>query len=139
MPERGWEQNREQNPEQPSGAGLLQSLRNLGATLVAVLQTRLELLATDLEEERIRLLQVLFWAAAALFFLGIGVLTLTLLVVFLLWDEKLVWAIVALAAILLAIGAGLAIGVRNRIHARPRMFAASVQELSRDKEELTSR
>jgi uncharacterized membrane protein YqjE len=128
----------EQGPEQPS-AGLLQSLRNLGATLVAVLQTRLELLATDLEEERVRLLQVLFWAAAALFFLGIGVLTLTLLVVFLLWDEKLVWAIVALAAVFLAIGAGLVIGVRNRIHGRPRMFAASVQELSRDKEELTSR
>lgn len=138
MPEQGWEQDRQQNPEQPS-AGLLQSLRNLGATLVAVLQTRLELLATDLEEERIRLLQVLFWAAAALFFLGMGVLTLTLLVVFLLWDEKLVWAIVVLAAVFLAIGAGLAIGVRNHIHARPRMFAASVQELSRDKEELTSR
>lgn len=128
----------QQGPEQ-SGPGLLQSLRHLGSTLVALLQTRLELLATDLEEERIRLLQVLFWAAGALFFLGVGVLVLTLLVFFLLWDEKLVWAIVALAAVFLAIGAGLAIGARNRIYARPRMFAASVEELARDKEELTPR
>jgi uncharacterized membrane protein YqjE len=138
MPEQGWEQNRAQNPEQPS-AGLLQSLRNLGATLVAVLQTRLELLATDLEEERTRLLQILFWAAGALFFFGVGVLVLALLAVLLLWEGHRTGAIIALAAGFFVIGAGLAIGVRNRLRARSRIFASSVEELSRDQKELTSR
>jgi uncharacterized membrane protein YqjE len=138
MPEQGWEQNREQNPEQPS-AGLLQSLRNLGATLVAVLQTRLELLATDLEEERARLLQILLWAAGALVFFGVGVLVLALLAVLALWEERRVGAIVALAAVFFVIGAGLAIGVRSRSRARSRIFASSVEELSRDRKELTPR
>lgn len=128
----------EQGPEQPS-AGLLQSLRNLGATLVAVLQTRLELLATDLEEERTRLLQILFWAAAALFFFGVAVLILALLVVLLLWEERRVGAIIALSVIFFMIGIGLAIGVRNRLRVRSRLFASNVEELARDQKELTSR
>lgn len=128
----------EQGPEQPS-AGLLQSLRNLGATLVAMLQTRLELLATDLEEERTRLLQILFWAAAALFFFGVAVLILALLVVLLLWEERRVGAIIALSAIFFVVGVGLAIGVRNRLRVRSRLFASNVEELARDQEELTSR
>lgn len=128
----------EQGPEQPS-AGLLQSLRNLGATLVAAVQTRLELLGTDLEEERTRLLQILFWAATALLFFGVGVLILALLAVLLLWEERRVGAIIALAAVFFVIGAGLAVGVRNRLRARSRLFASSVEELSRDQKELTSR
>jgi uncharacterized membrane protein YqjE len=128
----------EQSPEQPSG-GLLQSLRNLGATLIALVQTRLELLATDIEEERLRLLQILFWAAGALFFFGVGMLILTLLAVLLLWDEHRIGAIVGLAAVFFAIGVGLAIGVRNRMQARSRIFASSVEELAKDREELISR
>lgn len=128
----------EQGSEQPSG-GLLQSLRKLGATLIALVQTRLELLATDLEEERLRLLQILFWAAGALFFFGVGMLILTLLAVLLLWDEHHIGAIIALATVFFAIGVGLTIGVRNRMRARSRIFASSVEELAKDREELISR
>jgi len=128
----------EQSPEQPS-PGLLQSLRNLGATLVAMLQTRLELLATDLEEERTRVLQILFWGAAALFFIGMGVLILALLAVHLLWEERRVGAIIGLSAIFFIIGLGLALGVRSRVRVRSRLFASNVEELARDQEELTSR
>jgi uncharacterized membrane protein YqjE len=123
-----------------AGAGIVQSLRNLAATLVALLRTRFELLATELEEERIRLLQLLFWAAAALFFLGVGILLLTILAVAVFWDSPYrVTAIVVLAGIFLATGAGMAIGVRNRMHARSRMFSASLEELDRDKDRLTPR
>lgn len=128
-------------PEQPAetGAGIAQSLRNLAATLVALLQTRLELLATDFEEERVRLLQLLFLAAGALFFFALGVLMVTLFIVLLFWDSHRFMAVVALAAIFFAIGVGLAIGVRNRMHARTRLFAASLHELAKDKDQLKSR
>jgi uncharacterized membrane protein YqjE len=119
--------------------GILQSLRNLATTLVALLQNRIELLATDLEEERIRLLQLLFWAAGALFFFALGVLMITMFVVLLLWDSHRLAGIVVLAAVFLAIGVGLAIGVRNRMHMRSRLFSASLEELAKDKERLTSR
>ncbi|HET9404140.1 MAG TPA: phage holin family protein [Burkholderiales bacterium] len=122
-----------------AGAGIVQSLRSLAATLVALLRTRAELLATEIEEERVRLLQLLFWAAAALFFLGVGVLLLVILYVAAFWDSYRIPAIVALAVIFLAAGAGMAIGVRNRMYARPRLFSASLDELARDKDQLTPR
>jgi len=114
-------------------------LRNLAATLVALLQNRLELLVTDLEEERIRLLQLLFWAAGALFFFALGVLMVTMLIVLLLWDSHRIVGVAVLAGVFLAIGVGLAIGVRNRMHVRPRLFSSSLDELAKDKDRLTSR
>ena len=128
----------EQGAGEPA-TGILQSLRNLATTLVALLQNRLELLATDLEEERIRLLQVLFWAAGALFFFALGVLTITMFVVLLLWDSHQLTGIIVLAAVFLAIGVGLAIGVYKRMHRRSRLFSASLDELTKDKDRLTSR
>lgn len=121
------------------GIGIVQSLRNLAATLVALLRTRAELLATELEEERIRLLQLLFWAAGALFFLGVGILLLTILLVAVFWDSYRITAIVALAAIFLAAGIGMVIAVRNRMYARTKLFAASLGELAKDKDQLTPR
>jgi len=123
-----------------AGAGIVQSLRSLAATLVAILRTRFELLATEIEEERIRLLQLLFWTAGALFFFGVGVLLLVILLVAIFWDSSYrITAIVALAFIFLAGGTGMAVGVRNRMNARPRLFSASLDELARDKDELTPR
>jgi uncharacterized membrane protein YqjE len=120
-----------------AGAGIVQSLRNLAATLVALLRTRFELLATELEEERIRLLQLLFWAAGALFFIGAGILLLTVLLVAIFWDSYRITAIAVLAGIFLAAGIGMAIGVRNRMQARSRLFSASLEELERDRNRLT--
>lgn len=122
-----------------AGAGIVQSLRNLAATLIALLQTRFELLVTELEEERIRFLQLLFWAAGALFFFGIAILLLTVLLVAVFWDSYRITAIVVLAGVFLAAGIGMAIGVRNRMHMRSRLFSASLEELTRDKDQLKPR
>lgn len=120
-----------------AGAGIVQSLRNLASTLVELLRTRFELLATELDEERIRLLQLLFWVAAALFFFGVGILLLVVLAVAVFWDSHRITAIVVLAGVFLAAGMVMAIGVRNRMYARSKLFAASLQELQRDKDRLT--
>lgn len=122
-----------------AGSGILGSLRNLAATLVSLLQTRLELLVTELEEERLRLLQLLFWAAGALLFLAIGALLVALLVVVLFWDSYRSAAIAVLAAIFLAAGIAMAIGVRSRLQARSRLFSTSLDELAKDKDRLDSR
>ena len=123
-----------------AGTGIVHSLRHLAATLVALLRTRFDLLVTELEEERIRLLQLLFWAAGALFFFGVGILLLTVLLVAVFWDSNhRITAILVLAGVFLAAGIGVAIGVRNRMHARPRLFSASLDELARDKDQLTPR
>lgn len=122
-----------------AGAGIVQSLRNLAATLVSLLRTRFELLATEIEEERVRFLQLLFWAALALFFFALGIVLLVILYVAVFWDSYRITAIVTLAIVFFAAGAGAAVAVRNRILARPRLFSASLAELARDKDQLTRR
>ena len=120
-----------------AGSGILRSLRNLAATLVALLQTRLELLVTEIEEERIRLLQLLFWTAGALLFFAIGLQLLVLLFVMLFWDSYRVAAIVVLAGIFLVLGIFMAARVRDLSQARPRLLTTSLDELAKDKDQLT--
>ena len=138
MPEQTWEQSRERAPEPPS-SGLLHSLRNLATTLVALLQTRLELLVNDLEEGSVRMLQILFLAAGAFLFVTLGMLTLTLLVVLLLWEDRQIAAVVGVAVGFFLIAVALGFGVRSRIRARPRFLGGTVSELAKDRERLTTR
>ena len=119
--------------------GLLQSLRNFAATLVALLQTRLELLSTELEEERLRLSQALLWACVALAFFVLGVVMLTLFLVVLFWDAHRVLVSGLLAFIYLAIGFAAAFAARDRMRGRSKLFSASLAELAKDREQLTSR
>ena len=122
-----------------AGGGIIQSLRNLAATLVAVLHTRLELLVTEIEEERVRLLQLALWAAAALFFLGVAFLLFVTLLVVVFWDGHRIAVIAVLAGICLAAGIGMAVGASNRMSGRSRLFSATLDELARDRDQLGPR
>jgi uncharacterized membrane protein YqjE len=128
-----------QNPGTSRRGGLFDSLKVLTATLIAIAHTRLELLSTELEEERVRLSSMLVWALVALFCAGLGVVLATLFVVLVLWDTHRLLAL-GIPAILFLLGAALALlVVRGKARAKPRLFAASLTELSKDRKELTSR
>lgn len=128
----------ESGPDAAQSPGLLASLRNLAATAVGVLQTRLELLATEVEEERLRLLQIVFWAVIAVFFLVLGILMVTLFFVVLFWDTHRVLVTGILAALFLALGVVTGLAVRSRARAKSKLFSASLAELAKDREQLTS-
>jgi uncharacterized membrane protein YqjE len=103
-----------------------------------VFQTRLELLATEVEEERVRLGRLLLLGAVAAFFLALGMLTLTLFVIVLFWDTHRLLVTGLLAALYLGAGLALALAARREASARPRLFAASLSELAKDRERLNS-
>lgn len=121
------------------GTGLLDSLRQLAATFVAIVQTRLEILSTEIEEEKLRLGRQLLLAAVALFFLGLGAALLTLFVVLLFWDSHRVAVTGFLALAFLVIGTVIAMIFRSRARAKTALFAASLSELAKDHEQLTRR
>ena len=128
-----------QNPGTSRRGGLFDSLKVLTATLIAIAHARLELLSTELEEERVRLGSMLVWTLVALFCAGLGVVLATLFVVLALWDTHRLLAL-GIPAILFLLGAALAwLVVRGKARAKPRLFAASLTELSKDRKELTSR
>lgn len=121
------------------GKGLLESLSALVATLVAMAHTRLDLLSTDLEEEREHLLSLLVLSLTAMFCLGVGVVLVTILLVVAFWDTNRLLVLGGLAGVFLAVGAAAWGYARHRAKTKPRLFAASLSELLKDRKQLVSR
>ncbi|MGO9446715.1 MAG: phage holin family protein [Thiobacillaceae bacterium] len=122
-----------------AGKGLFDSLKGLVAGLVAIAHTRLDLLATDLEEERERLTSVLVLMLVGLFCIGLGTLLLTLLLVVAFWDSHRLLVLAGLTAIFLA-GGGTAWAIAlHKVKTKPRLFAASLAELAKDRQQLATR
>lgn len=119
--------------------GLLDSLTTLVASLVAIAHTRLDLLSLDLEEEREHFLSLLVLALATLFCLGIGVLLTALLLVVAFWDSYRLLVLASLAGLFLVAGITTWRIALNKTRAKPRFFAASMAELLKDRQQLTSR
>ena len=119
-----------------SRAGLFASLRGLLTTSVALLRTRFELLATELEEEKLRLLSLLAYAVAAFFFLGCGLVMLAIFFIVLFWDTNRLLAIGSFTAIFLCVGIAAGFQVQRLLRRKSGMFAASLAELARDRAAL---
>jgi uncharacterized membrane protein YqjE len=112
--------------------GLLQSIRNLAGTLLAAGRTRLEILATDIEEERLRLEQLLFLGLTAVFFLGMGLVLAVAFIVIYFWDTHRLITVGTLTFTFLATGAALGLIIRGKVKTRPKPFAATRGELAKD-------
>jgi uncharacterized membrane protein YqjE len=118
--------------------GLFESLKTLSVSLVAIVHTRLELLSTDIAEAREHLITSLLLVLVALFCLGMGVLLLALLIVVAFWETHRLLALGSLAGFFLAAAAAVAGFARHKARTRPQLFEASLAELSRDRQHLTS-
>ncbi|TSA12376.1 MAG: phage holin family protein [Betaproteobacteria bacterium] len=112
--------------------GLLHSIRRMAGSLLGAAQTRLEILATEIEEERLRLEQLLLIALAAAFCLAFGVALAIALAVLYFWDTHRLFTVGLLAAAFL--GAGVALGwvLRAKVTSRPKPFAVTRGELAKD-------
>ena len=121
------------------GRGLIESLAALAATLVAIAHTRLDLLSTDLEEDREHLFSLLVLTLAALFFIGIGVVLATIVLVVAFWDTHRLLVLGSLAGFFLAAGLAAWAFAMHKARTKPRLFAASLAELLKDRQQLSSR
>lgn len=124
--------------ESHATGGLFESLKTLSVSLVGIAHTRLELLSTDIAEEREHLIALLLLVQLALFFLGMGVLLLALLIVATFWESHRLLALGSLTGLFLLASAGTAWLAMHKTRTRPRLFAASLAELSKDRQHLTS-
>ena len=115
--------------------GLFAALKRIAATLLASGQTRLELLANEFEEEKLRAVQMLVMAVGAAFCLGAGVLVLILFLAVLFWESK-VLVLGTSCFVLLLLGAGFVAAFRRAAQRPEKMFAASLAELQGDLRQL---
>ncbi len=125
--------------ESPAATGgLFESLKTLAGSLVGIVHTRLELLSTDIAEERAYLTSLLVLGLFALFCLGVGVVLLAILIAVAFWESHRLAALGGLTAFFLIVGAGLAWLAMHKARTRPRLFEASLAELSKDRQQLGS-
>jgi uncharacterized membrane protein YqjE len=117
-------------------AGLFDSLRGLLRTSVELAGVRLELLATDLEVEKLRFAEAALRALLGLVLIGLGLVLLTGFVLLLLWDGYRLQAIVVL--MLLCLGGGLLLlrAAKRRLQQGEPLLAATRAELQRDHDAL---
>jgi uncharacterized membrane protein YqjE len=119
--------------------GLLESLTSFAATLVAITYTRLNLVSNDLETYHSHVIVQLVLAQVALFFIGIGVVLATILLVVAYWDTNRLLVLGSLAAFYLASGLAAAAFALHKARARPRPLTASLSELYKDRQQLAPR
>ena len=118
--------------------GLLGSLTAFAATFVSIAHTRLELLSTELEEDRERLFSLVALYLAAMFFFAIGLVLVAIFLVVAFWETHRLIALGSVAGFFLLAGL-LASGFAIRMtKTKPKLFSASLLELLKDKQTLDS-
>lgn len=126
----------EPKAEHLSGGGLASSLRRLAATAVAAVETRFELLVTELEEERVHLFRLVVAGTLFLFCLAMGMVLLTMFVVVLFWDTHRLAALGIATGAFLASALFIGLYVRGQLSGRQRLLSATRSELRKDRERL---
>lgn len=119
-------------------AGLFGSLRRLSGELAELAQLRLELFATELQQEKLRALEALAWLGVALLAFGVGLVLLSAFVVLLVGAPYRL----AVLGVIVLLYLGLAALAWRQARARLRdgaPFEASVAELRRDRAALGGR
>lgn len=125
--------------ERQASAGLLASLRRLGATTLELARLRLELLGTEIERQKLSVLSALLWAALGSVCVALGLVLTSAFIVLLFWDTYRLQAIVGLALIYFVVGVLMVRFAIGRIQTPSGAFAASREELARDRAALEPR
>jgi len=129
----------DRQPGTARGAGVLAALRSLLANGVELLRTRLELIRLELMEERGRMVRLAVTLAIAGFFFALGTVTLTIFLIMLAGEANRLFAAGLLTLAYMAIGTIAALKARSLIAMGTKLFAVSLGELAKDRDELRSK
>jgi uncharacterized membrane protein YqjE len=117
---------------------LMSSVQGLAATLMAIFQTRLALLATELEEDKQRLLSALAWGAVAILMGTVASVFLAAFITVLFWDTH---PLLVLGGLTLAFSLA-CLWAAQRVMAMARtshgLLAASLAELQADQDAMAA-
>ena len=118
--------------------GLFASLRRLLGTVLEIAEVRLALLGTEVELEKRRLFDALFWVAMAVLVLATGLVLLCAFVILLFSEGYRLPALGVMALLFLGGGLLLLRQAQQRLRSPEGMFGSSLAELKRNQAGLTS-
>ena len=119
-----------------SDRGLLGSANHLLAVLVSAAETRVGILATELQEERVRLGRLVLFGGAALFCLGLGIVLLSVFLVVLYWNSDRLAILGLLSGLFLGLGVVNAIVLAVIVRGYKRPLGETVDVLAIDRQSL---
>jgi len=121
-------------PGAPPGpaTNLLQSATRLGGTLLAMLQTRVELLATEISEDVERGVRILLWSLVAVLAAALSLLLAGVTLIIFYWDTHRMGAAIGVTAAFMVLSVVAAWVARVRLHEKPKLLDATRTELGRD-------
>jgi uncharacterized membrane protein YqjE len=123
----------EHDPMTPRATdSIVRSARRMLAIVVSMARTRLSLLAVEITQEKSRVWQLLLLTALALLFGFMALLTLSLFVVVVFWDDHRLLATGCLFAFYAAATAVTLLLVRQRSKAGSKLFSGTLDELAKD-------
>jgi uncharacterized membrane protein YqjE len=126
-------------PEAPHSPKLLASLTRLARTFLAILQARVEILETELQEERIRFARLVALAVMVAFLFNAALVLGGGWLVIALWESHRHATIGVLAAVLFGAAVALVLIAWYGIKTRPKPFSTTIAELRKDRERLAGR
>jgi len=120
----------------PDPRGLFASTKGLLGTGVALIHNRLELLGVEFAEERVRLVSLLAYGAAAFLCLAAGLIFLAIFLTVLLWESNRLLALGVFSALFLGAGIASLSLTMSLAHSGSKLFSASLAELRKDRDAL---
>src|SRR3954464_1358136 len=97
----------------PGSTGFLHSFRALGAELLGTVEERIKLFTVELQEEKLRFIQVFIWTSAALFAAMLTITFASLALVYLFWASARLAVLGGLTALYAAALVGIVLGLRR--------------------------
>ena len=112
-------------------SSLFGALNSVAATLLASGKTRLELLGNEIEEEKLRAIQLVLMAQGMVFCFSVATLFAVVLLVMIFWDNRIA-VLGSLTVIFGVLGGIFYTQFRHATHRPSQVFAASIVELQED-------
>lgn len=109
-------------------------LRRIGGSLLALARSRLELFTVELQEEKLRVLNLLVWLGVAAALGVAGIIIAMSALTFWVWAAAGYAGLVGLAVITLAGAAVILSVIRYKVRTGPTPFAHTVNEFKKDAE-----
>jgi len=120
-------------PELPDSPGILGSLRILGDGFLSTLEDRIGLVSIELQEEKFRLIQTLFWISAIVFSAVMAITFASITLVYVFWESARLAVLGGLAAFYAVALVSVIVAFRRYLARQPELLGATLQELRHDR------
>ena len=110
--------------------------RRLGAAMLGLLHSHVELFGIELQEQKSRTVSLLLFAGLALVFALLALVALSGLILILLWDNYRMAGMVGLAVFYVLAGIFCALRLKAAVFDESSPFSGTLEELANDRERL---